>query len=136
VEQPERWRAFDVLGHLNAVTAVNHLAEAFALSVTARVVQPLRFAHPNGVATLTQDGLAKLVGGARVTCSVPLTRSHRRTPSGWAAGASRAPNEGCVRGMSTDNSCASTYHSIMAADASLGILPMLRRAQHGRRISR
>ena len=64
MEQPERWRAFDVLGHLNAVTAVNHLAEAFALSVTARVVQPLRFAHPNGVATLTQDGLAKLVGGA------------------------------------------------------------------------
>ena len=52
MEQPERWRAFDVLGHLNAVTAVNHLAEALALSVTARVVQPLRFAHPNGVATL------------------------------------------------------------------------------------
>ena len=65
MEQPERWRAFDVLGHLNAVTAVNHLAEALALSVTARVARLLRFAHANGVATLTQDGLAKLVGGAR-----------------------------------------------------------------------
>ena len=62
MEQPERWRAFDVLGHLDAVTAVNHLAQALALSVTARVA--LHLADANGVA---KNDLAKLVGVARAT---------------------------------------------------------------------
>jgi CRP/FNR family transcriptional regulator, cyclic AMP receptor protein len=67
-EQPECWHAFYLLSHLNAVTAVNLLAEVLALSVTARVARRLlRLAAPNGVVSVTQDDLAKLVGVARAT---------------------------------------------------------------------
>jgi CRP/FNR family cyclic AMP-dependent transcriptional regulator len=67
-ERPEHWRAFYLLSHLNAVTAVNLLAEVLALSVTARVARRLlRLAAPNGVVSVTQDDLAKLVGIARAT---------------------------------------------------------------------
>jgi CRP-like cAMP-binding protein len=67
-ERPEHWRAFYLLSHTNAVTAANLLAEALALSVTARVARRLlRLAAPDGVVSTTQDELAKLVGVARAT---------------------------------------------------------------------
>jgi CRP/FNR family transcriptional regulator, cyclic AMP receptor protein len=67
-EQPERWRAFYLLSHLNAVTVVNLLAEVLALSVSARVARRLlRLADPDDVVNVTQDDLAKLVGVARAT---------------------------------------------------------------------
>lgn len=67
-ERPEHWHAFYLLSHINAVTAINLLAEVLALSVTARVARRLlRLAAPNGVVSVTQDDLAKLVGVARAT---------------------------------------------------------------------
>jgi CRP-like cAMP-binding protein len=66
--QPERCRAFYLLSHLHAVTAVHLLAEVLALSVTARVARRLlRLADPDGVVNVTHDDLAKLVGVARAT---------------------------------------------------------------------
>ena len=133
MEQPERWRAFDVLGHLNAVTAVNHLAEAFALSVTAGGAAP--DALRTRVATLTQDGLAKLVGVARATLQHAFDEVAQanaiRTGYRSVTSATRGACAVCQPTIA-----APRHHSIMAADASLGILPMLRRAQHGRRLSR
>jgi CRP-like cAMP-binding protein len=67
-ERPEHWRAFYLLSHINAVTAVNLLAQTLALSVPARVARRLlRLADANGVVSATQDDLAKLVGVARAT---------------------------------------------------------------------
>jgi CRP-like cAMP-binding protein len=67
-QRPEHWRAFYVLSHTNAVTAVNLLAEALALSVPARVARRLlRLATADGVVSVTQDDLAKLIGVARAT---------------------------------------------------------------------
>jgi CRP/FNR family transcriptional regulator, cyclic AMP receptor protein len=66
--RPEHWRAFYLLSHINAVTAVNVLAQTLALSVPARVARRLlRLADPSGVVSVTQDDLAKLVGVARAT---------------------------------------------------------------------
>ncbi len=67
-ERPEHWRAFYLLSHTNAVTAVNLLAEVLALTVTARVARRLlRLADGDGVVSVTQTDLAKLVGVARAT---------------------------------------------------------------------
>jgi CRP-like cAMP-binding protein len=66
--RPEHWRAFYLLSHSNAVTAVNLLAETLALSVPARVARRLlRLADPSGVVNVTQDDLAKLIGVVRAT---------------------------------------------------------------------
>jgi CRP-like cAMP-binding protein len=66
--RPEHWRAFYLLSHINAVTAVNLLAQTLALSVSARVARRLlRLADPSGVVSVTQDDLAKLIGVARAT---------------------------------------------------------------------
>lgn len=67
-ERPEHWRAFYLLSHTNAVTAAHLLAEALALSVPARVARRLlRLGTPNGIVSVTQDDLAKLIGVARAT---------------------------------------------------------------------
>ena len=56
-ERPEHWRAFYLLSHLNAVTAINLLAEVLALTVTARVARRLlRLAGPDGVVSATSSG--------------------------------------------------------------------------------
>lgn len=66
--RPEDWRAFYLLSHINAVTAVNLLAQTLALSVPARVARRLlRRADPSGVVSVTRDDLAKLIGVARAT---------------------------------------------------------------------
>jgi CRP-like cAMP-binding protein len=67
-ERPEHWRAFYLLSHLNAVTAIALLAEVLALTATARVARRLlRLAGPDSVVSVTQTDLAKLVGVARAT---------------------------------------------------------------------
>jgi CRP-like cAMP-binding protein len=68
LHRPEFWPAFYQLSHTNVLTALQLLAEALALSPRARVARHLlRLADGDGVASVSQDDLARLIGVTRTT---------------------------------------------------------------------
>lgn len=66
--RPEVWQAFYQLSHANFVLVLDLLAESLALSPRARIARYLlRLAGADGVAPVSQDDLAELIGVTRTT---------------------------------------------------------------------
>lgn len=62
--KPEQWRSFYQLSALNMHAAITQLAEVLALTVRARVCRRLlALSDQNGFAAITQEELARLLGG-------------------------------------------------------------------------
>lgn len=66
--RPDQWRCFYQLSMSNLRLAVTQLAEALSLTVRARVCRRLlSLSDKEGLATITQDELSRLVGVTRPT---------------------------------------------------------------------
>lgn len=66
--QPEHWRSFYRLSHVNVALAINLLAESLSLSVRARVCRRLlSLTAASEETAITQEQLAKTLGLARST---------------------------------------------------------------------